>query len=196
MRRRVTEIEISTEDPAWRKLGKPFLAFMEEASQLALKHKDLSSPASAKRSFARGKGTQVVKSVMSSRPGSPSLMRAKGAHSPGMTILFTNDAHIRALNAEFRGKGKPTNVLAFPSDTPGYLGDIAIAYGVAAAEARLRKKRLIDHAAHLTIHGTLHLLGYDHATAREAKAMEALEIRLLAKLGIADPYARAKAAKR
>jgi probable rRNA maturation factor len=191
MRWRASEIEIVIEDPAWRKLGKAFFACIEEASRLALKQKKLSSPASAKRSFARGKGTQVVESVRTSKPRSPSLMRAKGAHSPGMTILFSNDARVRSLNATFRGKDKPTNVLSFPSDTPGYLGDIAIAHGVAAAEAKRGKKRLIDHAAHLTIHGILHLLGYDHAAAREAKAMEALETGLLARLGIADPHARA-----
>jgi probable rRNA maturation factor len=183
-------VEILVDDPKWRKLGKPFLARMEEASKLARKQKDLSSTASVRS--ARGKGTQVVKSVLSSRPGPPSLMRAKGAHSPGMTILFTDDGHLRALNAQFRGKDKPTNVLAFRAGTPGYLGDIAIAYGRAAAEARREKKRLIDHAAHLVLHGTLHLLGYDHHTAREAKVMETLETRVLAELGIADPYARAK----
>jgi len=113
-----------------------------------------------------------------------------------MTILLTNNIKLRALNATFRGKDKPTNVLAFPDGTPGYLGDIAIAHGVAAAEAKREKKRLIDHAAHLAIHGTLHLLGYDHETAREAKVMETLETRLLAELGIADPYARGKATKR
>jgi probable rRNA maturation factor len=108
-----------------------------------------------------------------------------------MTILLTGAERLRVLNAQFRAKDKPTNVLAFPSDTPGYLGDIAIAHGVAAAEAKRKKKRLTDHAAHLAIHGTLHLLGYDHVRVREAKTMEGLETRLLAKLGIADPYARA-----
>jgi probable rRNA maturation factor len=118
------------------------------------------------------------------------LALASAKRTGAVTILLTKDAHLRALNAQFRGKNKPTNVLAFPAQTPGYLGDIAIAYGVAAAEAKREKKRLIDHAAHLTIHGTLHLLGYDHETAREAKVMETLETRLLAQLGIADPYAR------
>jgi probable rRNA maturation factor len=116
--------------------------------------------------------------------------------SRGMTILLTGDAKLRELNATFRGKDKPTNVLAFPSDAPDYLGDIAIAHGVAAVEAKREKKRLIDHAVHLTIHGTLHLLGYDHLRSREAQIMEALETRLLARLDIADPYGRAKAAKR
>jgi probable rRNA maturation factor len=114
--------------------------------------------------------------------------RARGA----VTILLTSSAKLRALNRRFRGKDRATNVLSFPADEAGYLGDVAIAYGVAAREARREKKPLIDHAAHLALHGTLHLLGYDHQTGREADAMEALETRLLAKLGIADPYSREK----
>ncbi len=113
-----------------------------------------------------------------------------GARKSGViTIRLTDDKALRALNRQFRGKNKSTNVLSFPADEAGYLGDIAIAYGVAAAEAKREKKRLIDHAAHLALHGTLHLLGYDHETDREALVMEALEVKLLARLGIADPYA-------
>jgi probable rRNA maturation factor len=114
---------------------------------------------------------------------------AAAKKSGAITIRLTDDKALRALNRQFRGKDKPTNVLSFPADEAGYLGDIAIAYGVAAAEAKREKKRLIDHAAHLALHGTLHLLGYDHETDREAEAMEALEVKLLARLGIADPYA-------
>jgi probable rRNA maturation factor len=108
-----------------------------------------------------------------------------------LTVLLSNDKKLRALNAGFRGKDKPTNVLSFPSAGAGgpYLGDIALGYGVLIREARAQKKELSAHAAHLAIHGTLHLLGYDHEKARDAKAMEALEIELLAALGIADPYA-------
>ena len=109
-----------------------------------------------------------------------------------MTILLTSDATVRSLNVQFRGKDKATDVLAFPACEPGYLGDVAIAYGVAAAEARGARKRLIDHVTHLALHGTLHLLGYDHSRAREARIMEALETALLARLNIADPHARAK----
>ncbi len=180
-------IEILIDDVAWRRRGKSLLAHIESAALLGQKQKSLSFPASA---LARGKGTQSVKSVMAAADGSPSLTRAKGARSPGMTVLLTNDARLRDLNRQFRGKNKPTNVLSFPSDEPGYLGDIAIAYGVTAAEAKKDKKTLSDHAAHLALHGTLHLLGYDHETDREAGIMEALETRLLSKLGIADPYAR------
>ncbi|MGH6871660.1 MAG: rRNA maturation RNase YbeY [Rhizomicrobium sp.] len=105
-----------------------------------------------------------------------------------ITVLLTSDEALRALNHQFRGKDKATNVLSFAASEPGYLGDVAIAYGVAAAEAKAEKRPLADHAAHLALHGTLHLLGYDHRTARQAKIMESLETRLLARIGIADPY--------
>lgn len=116
--------------------------------------------------------------------------RAKGA----VTILLTDDSRMATLNARFRGVNSATNVLAFPSHAPGYLGDIAIAYGVVAGEARAQGKSFAAHAAHLAAHGVLHLLGYDHERAREAAIMEALETRILARLGLADPYQRRKAA--
>jgi probable rRNA maturation factor len=116
---------------------------------------------------------------------------ALGAKRTGasLTLLLTDDARLKELNRTFRGKNKPTNVLSFPAATKGYLGDVALAYGVTAREARAAGKPLSDHAAHLTVHGVLHLLGYDHQTAREAASMEPLEVRILDKLGISDPYA-------
>ncbi len=104
------------------------------------------------------------------------------------TILLTGDKTLRALNREFRGKDKPTNVLSF-SSKGSYRGDIAIAYGVTATEAKTAGKRFIDHAIHLAVHGVLHLAGHDHERARDAKVMEPLEVKILARLGIADPYA-------
>jgi probable rRNA maturation factor len=104
------------------------------------------------------------------------------------TLLLTTDKKLRMLNAEFRGKDKPTNVLSFPSDDPDYLGDIAIAYGVAAREAEAEGKSFADHASHLAVHGVLHLLGFDHERPRDAKLMEPLEIEILAKLKIPNPY--------
>ena len=92
------------------------------------------------------------------------------------------------LNGRFRGKPRPTNVLAFPADEPDLLGDIAICAPVAAWEAHEQGKRLADHYAHLVIHGVLHLKGLDHQTEADAVAMEAQEARLLAGFGIADPY--------
>jgi probable rRNA maturation factor len=116
------------------------------------------------------------------------LAAADGARRGGLTILLADDARLKALNAQFRGKDKPTNVLSFPASGGDYLGDVAIAHGVAAREAVATTKTIHDHAVHLAVHGVLHLLGYDHETAREAQVMEPLEIAILAELGIADPY--------
>ncbi len=115
----------------------------------------------------------------------------KAPASPSLTILLADDERLRTLNLSFRRKGKPTNVLSFPAapNRSGYLGDIAIAAGVTAQEARAARKRFGDHAVHLAVHGVLHLLGYDHETARQARTMEPLETAILAELGIADPYA-------
>ena len=104
------------------------------------------------------------------------------------TILLADDAQLKKLNRHFRGKNKPTNVLSFPSGVPGYAGDIALAYGVTRAEALKAKKAFADHATHLVVHGVLHLAGHDHMTDRDAKVMEPLETKILAKLGVPDPY--------
>jgi probable rRNA maturation factor len=111
--------------------------------------------------------------------------------SAALTILLSDDETLRTLNRRFRRKNKATNVLSFPSAPNGqaYLGDVALAYGLARAEARASGKRFSDHAVHLAVHGVLHLLGYDHETERQARVMEPLETALLAHLGIADPYA-------
>ncbi len=110
-----------------------------------------------------------------------------------MSILLTGDGRMRGLNRKFRGQDRPTNVLAFSAETaaasaPRLLGDVAVAYETAAAEARQAEIPLADHLCHLVVHGTLHLLGYDHTGDSDAEAMEALERRVLAGLGIADPY--------
>jgi len=99
----------------------------------------------------------------------------------------------RTLNARYRGKHKPTNVLSFPGpdlmpDGERPLGDIVICAPVMAREAHAQRKSLTAHWAHITVHGTLHLLGYDHQQPGEARRMEALEVRVLGKLGIGDPY--------
>lgn len=109
----------------------------------------------------------------------------------GVTILLTDDDSVADLNARFRGKAGPTNVLSFPApDNPeDHLGDIALAWGVCAREAAEQGKPLAHHLQHLVAHGVLHLLGYDHLTEAEAEEMEALERRILAGLGVPDPYA-------
>ena len=107
-----------------------------------------------------------------------------------LAILLADDARLKALNLAFRRRNKTTNVLSFPAtEGTDYLGDIAIAHGVATEEARARCITLADHAAHLAVHGVLHLLGYDHERACDARVMETLEVLILSELGIADPYA-------
>ena len=116
-------------------------------------------------------------------------LSAAGADAAAdLTLLLTTDAKLRALNSDFRGKDAPTNVLSFPADGDSYLGDIAIAYGITAKEARASGKALGDHAVHLTVHGVLHLLGYDHTSSRKAGVMEPMEVRILKTLKLADPY--------
>ena len=102
----------------------------------------------------------------------------------------------RALNRHYRGRDYATNVLSFPAELPEgvrlpLLGDIVLCAPVVAREAKEQKKALADHWAHLTVHGTLHLLGWDHEDAREAECMEQLEREILAEMGIEDPYAEA-----
>lgn len=117
------------------------------------------------------------------------------------SLLFTSDEEVHALNREWRGKDKPTNVLSFPmleredllalaqDGPPEMLGDLALAYETCEREAAEKGIALGDHAAHLIVHGLLHLAGHDHVESdAQAEAMEALEIAALAKLGIADPY--------
>lgn len=113
-----------------------------------------------------------------------------------LTILFADDATLQALNTRWRGKNMPTNVLSFaasrdlkwPRGAARPLGDIALAFETVVREAQASGKTLKDHTSHLVVHGILHLLGYDHDNTADAAKMEAREIRILKKLGIADPY--------
>ena len=116
------------------------------------------------------------------------LATAGAPEASDLTVMLTTNGRLQKLNAEFRGKDKPTNVLSFPAGLEDYLGDVAIAYGVTAREAKDAKKTLLDHTTHLTVHGVLHLLGYDHETTRQANKMEPLEVRILQAMKIANPY--------
>jgi probable rRNA maturation factor len=132
-----------------------------------------------------------------------------GLAEPGFTLCLMgcDDARILELNGDFRGMAKPTNVLSWPSeergaadgirpdlpqagavDDPEPLGDIAISYDTCAAEAAVAAKPMAEHVTHLVIHGLLHLLGYDHIRDADAELMEATEVRILARLGLSDPY--------
>ena len=123
-----------------------------------------------------------------------------GLRSVEIGVRLSSDEEVRLLNAQWRGKDRATNVLSFPMAEAGelaargvegpelMLGDIILAHGVCAAEAADKAIPLAQHAAHLMVHGTLHLLGYDHGDDQAASDMEAREVRALARLGFADPY--------
>ncbi len=111
-----------------------------------------------------------------------------------VTLRFVGRREGRALNARYRGKANPTNVLAFVYDeSPRIDGDVVLCAPVLRAEARAQGKPLADHCAHLVVHGMLHLQGYDHDTDRAARAMEARETAILGALGVPDPYAKPNA---
>jgi len=125
-----------------------------------------------------------------------------------ISLMGCDDTRIAVLNADFRGKPQPTNVLSWPSeergaefvgeaperpepgapDDPEPLGDIAIAWETCAREAEAQGKPMADHVTHLIVHGVLHLMGYDHVEDEDATLMEGLEVRILASLGVSDPY--------
>jgi probable rRNA maturation factor len=158
-------IAISNEDPSWAKLAPKAARLLRRAARDALSQ--------AKKDGWKG-----------SRVG----------HE--ISFVLTDDKRMRALNRAYRGKDKPTNVLSFAaldvdrpkSGMPWLLGDVVLASGVIAREAKAQRKSPEDHLSHLAVHGVLHLLGYDHEQDRDAAAMEALEIAALAKMGIANPY--------
>lgn len=130
---------------------------------------------------------RAVEAALATAPGMP-------AEDVELSLLLADDGTVRELNRAWRGTDKPTNVLSFPANpAPGMpgprpLGDIALAFETLAREAEAEGKALADHAAHLIVHGVLHLLGYDHESDAEAEVMEALEVKALARLGIANPY--------
>ena len=144
----------------------------------------------------------ILRAVAAAVSHSRDAALAENALSIEVSVKLTGDAEVQALNRDYRGKDQPTNVLSFPMAAPDLLasvadgdeieillGDVVLAHGTCAREAAERSISVSDHAAHLLVHGTLHLLGYDHETgAADAEAMEQAERRALASLGIADPY--------
>lgn len=168
-----------------RRTGRPFqsvsLAGPRQAPGL-LVHVDYAGPRRgipSSRSFRRW--TEVA------------LFAARFRKPAELSIRIVGTREGRALNRQYRGKDYATNVLSFPAELPRgvvspLLGDLVICAPVVAREAREQRKLPRDHYAHLTVHGVLHLLGYDHQNEREARGMEKLEVGILAKLGIADPY--------
>ena len=135
------------------------------------------------------------------RAARAALAEVKLSGAVEISFLLANDARMQRLNRDFRGQDKPTNVLSFPAeDSEGpdecgagarLLGDVVFAFETLEREAAAQSKPLSDHLSHLAVHGVLHLLGYDHAVAAQADRMERLEARILAGLGIADPYKHA-----
>ncbi|MGN6789492.1 MAG: rRNA maturation RNase YbeY [Rhodanobacteraceae bacterium] len=126
------------------------------------------------------------------------LFAARHRKAAELSIRIVDAREGRALNRQYRGKDYATNVLSFPAELPRgisspLLGDLAICAPVVAREAREQQKPVRDHYAHLTVHGVLHLLAFDHEDERDAARMETLETRILASLGVADPYLEAEA---
>jgi probable rRNA maturation factor len=159
------------------------------------------------------KAQRGVKAVLQRAIGEAAAMAATSGGE--LAIVLTDDSAIRALNRDWRGKDQPTNVLSFPANAPSQslpvkrgkaragvasrradaqrgrvrlLGDIVIAYETMAREALAEQRPFRHHLAHLAVHGFLHLVGHDHAAEAEAEAMEALEIAVLARLNVPNPY--------
>ena len=123
------------------------------------------------------------------RAARAAIVGARKTGKRSLTVALADDKAVRALNARHAKKDKATNVLSYPSGERDFLGDVVLARQTVWREARVQKKIPADHLMHLIVHGTLHLLGYDHEAGDvDALRMEALERRVLAKLGIADPY--------
>ena len=151
---------------------------------------DISVPSGLWRGLPRARA--LARETIAAAVAESGLARGGGAE---VSLCLADDACLRELNLRWRGVDKPTNVLSFTSAPGGRaesvtLGDIALAYETLAREANELDVPLADHYRHLVAHGFLHLIGYDHGSDEEAERMEALESRIMARLGAADPYAR------
>jgi probable rRNA maturation factor len=158
-------------------------------------------PSAARRTHPASVVDIVIDSPLwSSQPDATAMLRRAIGAAAEMTatagprelaMMLCDDAAMRELNARWRGRPEPTNVLSFPAPAGSQtLGDIAIAYETTAREAEAEGKSFCDHLAHLAVHGFLHLLGYDHQSDAEAAEMERLEVAILARLGMRNPYAK------
>lgn len=131
------------------------------------------------------------------RGAAQAALDAASVAGGAVTVALTDDEEMRALNRQFRGADKPTNVLSFPEPADAsrdvadarFLGDVILARETVTREAEAQGKTFADHASHLVVHGVLHLLGYTHDADADAARMEAMEIAALARLGLPDPYA-------
>ncbi|MEQ1790365.1 MAG: rRNA maturation RNase YbeY [Rickettsiales bacterium] len=133
--------------------------------------------------------TKTVQIILETALAEVRLKNSK--HQLEIAVVLADDAFVQSLNSQYRGKNKPTNVLSFPDDdfaTNHNLGDIILALETIKKEAVEQKKTFRNHATHLLVHGILHLLGYDHLEEKEAAIMESLEIKILRKLGVNNPY--------
>jgi probable rRNA maturation factor len=144
----------------------------------------------------RWRGAVKGATTVCRRAAAAALAAAKQRGPCEMSVVLADDGFVQGLNRDWRGVDAPTNVLSFPGDGPGAappaapapLGDVVVALETLRREAKAEGKALADHLAHLVVHGTLHLLGFDHVTRAKAARMEPLETRILAGLGIANPY--------
>jgi probable rRNA maturation factor len=159
----------------------------------------IASPRWRKRSNA---AALVRKAIRTAASVEHAVKRSASTQHAGLAIVLTNDSTIRKLNDRWRKRDAPTNVLSFPSKAlragrgvPRQLGDIVIAYETTAREAKAEGKRFEHHLVHLAVHGFLHLVGYDHDSDRDANKMERLEVAILARLNVPDPYAERILAK-
>ncbi len=185
-------IEIEVEDDAWTEALPDVEAVGRRAAEAAL------LPLSRDAGEVDRRLGVETEGVCAGRPTPPQSSAAqptapplRGRAEDVITLLLTDASTVRELNARFRGRDAATNVLSFPAapSAAPHLGDVALAFGVCADEARAQGKPLAHHLQHLVAHGVLHLLGWDHQDEAEAEAMEATERAILAALGVPDPYA-------
>ena len=178
-----------SEEPPSRQIG---IALVVEDPQWCDLHPDAEAIAT--------RAAHAALDFTRSHAGTPARFNTAEAE---LTLVLADDKQVRALNHRFRGLNKPTNVLSFADlddhapaagDTiPYLLGDVVLARETIAREAEAQGKALADHLGHLVVHGVLHLLGFDHDAPAEAAVMEALEVRILGQIGIADPYGQESA---